>query len=61
MTSPSTSYRLIPLTQGQFATVDAADYEWIVQWKWCAHWSKEGKCFYASRVDVSSGKRMRTA
>lgn len=24
-----TEYRLIPLTQGQVAVVDAADYEWL--------------------------------
>lgn len=24
----------IPLTQGQFALVDDADYEWLMQWKW---------------------------
>lgn len=30
--------RLIPLTRGQFAIVDAADYDWLMQWKWhCAH------------------------
>ncbi len=29
--------RLIPLTQGKFAIVDAADYEWLSQWKWYAH------------------------
>lgn len=28
--------RLIPLTQGKFAIVDAADYEWLNQWKWYA-------------------------
>lgn len=26
--------KLIPLTQGKFAIVDAADYEWLSQWKW---------------------------
>jgi hypothetical protein len=26
--------RLIPLTQGKFAVVDAADYEWLKQYKW---------------------------
>jgi AP2 domain len=26
--------RLIPLTQGQFAIVDAADFDWLNQWKW---------------------------
>jgi len=27
---------LIPLTQGKFATVDAIDYDWLMQWKWHA-------------------------
>ena len=27
--------RLIPLTQGFHATVDASDYEWLMQCKWC--------------------------
>lgn len=26
--------KLIPLTQGQFAIVDEADYDWLMQWKW---------------------------
>jgi hypothetical protein len=35
--------RLIELTQGKVAIVDAADYEWLSQWKWyaklnCGHW-----------------------
>jgi AP2 domain len=43
------SYRLIPLTQGQNAIVDAADFEWLSQWNWCAHWSSRTKSFYAKR------------
>lgn len=27
----------IPLTQGKVAIVDAADHEWLMQWKWCAN------------------------
>ena len=35
MTTPSEPlYREIPLTQGQVALVDAADYEWLMQWEW---------------------------
>jgi hypothetical protein len=43
---PSESYRLIPLTQGQFAIVDIADFEWLNQWRWFASW---GDGFYARR------------
>lgn len=39
--------RLIPLTQGQFAIVDAEDYDFLIQWKWYAHW--EYNSFYALR------------
>ena len=43
------SYRLIPLTQGQNAIVDAADFEWLSQWNWYAAWSKFTHSFYARR------------
>src|ERR1700719_1891410 len=50
VTQPSDqSYRLIPLTQGQNAIVDAADYEWLNQWNWFADWSEPTKSFYARR------------
>jgi hypothetical protein len=42
-------YRLIPLTQGQWAIVDAADYGWLMQWKWQAQWSAGSHSFYAMR------------
>lgn len=32
-----TETREIPLTQGKFAIVDDADYEYLMQWKWCAN------------------------
>lgn len=41
--------RLIPLSQGLFAIVDASDYEWLNQWKWYAF--KGYKTFYAARKE----------
>lgn len=41
------SYRLIALTRGQNAIVDAEDFKWLSQWNWCASWMKSG--FYALR------------
>lgn len=37
----------IKLTQGQFALVDDADYDWLNQWKWHAHKSRQ--TYYAER------------
>ena len=45
----SKSYRFIPLTQGQNAVVDVADFEWLSQWNWAAHRRPDGKTFYAVR------------
>lgn len=42
-----TDTREIVLTQGQVALVDAADYEWLNQWKW--HASVRKKLIYAAR------------
>lgn len=42
--------KLIPLTQGKFAMVDDADYEWLMQWKW--HWNGG----YAKRIIRENGK-----
>jgi hypothetical protein len=49
----------IPLTKGQFALVDDDDYEWIIQWKWCAYSSPtSGGCYYAGRRGkMSDGHR----
>lgn len=33
--------REIPLTQGKAALVDAADFEWLLHWKWIAHYGDE--------------------
>lgn len=40
-------YRLIPLTKGKVAIVDAADFDFLNQWKWNAGWRKNAKKFYA--------------
>ena len=47
--------RLIPLTQGQFAIVDAAVYEWLSKHKWCAIWASSIRSFYAQRGIVRNG------
>ncbi len=44
----------IPLTRGLVALVDAADYEWLSQWKWSAT-TRRGESYYAVRLD-SDGK-----
>ena len=43
----------IPLTKGQSALIDDADFEWISQWKWCA--SKAHSGYYAMRAERSFG------
>lgn len=45
---PEQVYR-IPLSRGQFATVDKEDFESLSRWKWYAWWSKNRKNFYAAR------------
>ena len=42
----------IPLTKGQFAIVDDADYERLRVHKWCATWTTSG--FYAMRMTHGS-------
>lgn len=54
MTSPSEDYRLIPLTRGQFAKVDIADFDALSRYKWYAKLFNHGS-FYAARTDRSSG------
>jgi hypothetical protein len=43
------SYRLIPLTQGQNAIVDTADFEWLGRWNWVAKWNGHTRSFYVER------------
>ena len=49
-------YREIPLTQGQVAIVDAGDYDWLNQWKWCAV-SKRHKFYAARNITTHPGKQ----
>lgn len=57
----------IPLTQGKFALVDDADFNWLNQWKWCVFFNGHSwravrvvrkKTIYMSRfmVDAPQGK-----
>ncbi len=49
----------IPLTQGQFAIVDAADHDFLMQWKWFAQWHDRTQSFYARRaIRLSSPRRL---
>lgn len=46
----------IHLTQGKVAIVDTKDYEWLMQWKWCA--VKDRGMYYAVRaVYVKHGQK----
>lgn len=53
-----TDTRLIPLTQGKFAIVDAIDYDWLMQWKWYAVKGKNtrGYYWYAKRTEKGPGQ-----
>ena len=50
MATPSEDYRTIPLTRGQVAIVDAADYDWMSQWKWRALYDPSNGNWYAVRT-----------
>jgi hypothetical protein len=54
------SYRLIPLTQGQNAIVDVADFDWLSQWDWYAHWTPSTHSFYARRNVKNNDGTQRT-
>lgn len=44
--------RLIPLTKGQYAIMDAADYEWLLRWEWTANWSSQMQSYYVMRTET---------
>lgn len=46
---PADDTRLIPLSQGQFAIVDTADFEWLSKWNWTA--IKGTSTWYARRYN----------
>lgn len=50
--------RLIPLTRGMYAIVDASDYEWLSEHKWTARWDKSTGGYYAVRTFGSANIRM---
>jgi hypothetical protein len=49
--------RKIKLTQGKYALVDDADYDWLNQYKWHAYYSKRTNTFYAVH-SISSIKKI---
>jgi len=53
----SDGVRLIPLTQGKFAIVDAEDYPRLARYKW--HCSMDGHTFYAYTFRRTKGKKKR--
>ena len=55
---PSDEIRYIALTQGKFAIVDAADYEWLSQYKWYASEGHAGKCYAMSHAGRRRPVRM---
>jgi hypothetical protein len=48
--------KLIPLTKGQFAIVDDADFDWLSQWKWYAVRTKPNGKYSATRRDRKAKK-----
>lgn len=41
---------IMPLSQGLHTVVDAGDFEWLSQWKWCAGEAADSGLFYAMRT-----------
>jgi hypothetical protein len=49
--------RLVELTQGQYAIVDADKYDEVMQQKWYARWDKDNNGYYAVAHKITNGKR----
>lgn len=56
------AYKEIPLTQGKVTIVDAADYDWLNQWKWHitshGYASRDPKTTYLHRFILNAPKGM---
>lgn len=50
-------HKEIPLTQGKVVLVDIEDYNYLMQWKWCADKANEYGLFYASRKILKENKQ----
>lgn len=52
----SANTKLIPLTQGKHAIVDAADFDWLNQWKWFFH--NQGYAIRSRKdITIKNGKK----
>lgn len=51
--------KLIPLTQEKYSIVEVADYDHIMQWRWCARKHAKGCGFYAVRGHSNSDHKPR--
>jgi len=61
---PPGDIRRIALGRGRYAIVDAADYEWLSQWKWhlrgeyAARYEKDGRAIFMHREIMQAPKGM---
>ena len=46
--------KLIPLTRGQFAMVDDADYQFLMQWKWYAAKRPNGQWYAVRKAPMTN-------
>jgi hypothetical protein len=60
VTPPPEEYRIVPLTQGQVAIIDAEDFARISAIKWCAEFRAKIGTFYATHSRATDNKRRTT-